>query len=429
MKRNLILVFCVLLGLSWFMAISEAINNPKKVEEHLAKASELEEQGIYVDAITEYESALEYQPNDVGIVIRMANAYLQTGSSKKFVSLCKNAAESNQKDSSALNCLMNYYSEKNDDVSAVKYLNEFTEKYPDNETAQKWLIQFKGSYKELFCNYEELSRICNNSMVIKMEEKYGLADGMGTELLSPEYDEVHPFSADELALVLKDGAYIYVDKDEQTRLVADVSYKNLGMMSSDRTIAAVNGKYGYLDEELQPITEFSWDNLSLISDGIGAGQLNGKWALISKNGKVKTEYLYEDVIIDEDGFCSGQKRIFVKEQGKYHLIDKKGKSIGELEFDNARCFSKEGCAAVCKDGKWGFVNSEGDLIIGYQYEDAQSFHNGFAAVCKEGKWGYIDEDGNLVVEPQFELVTPISDIGTAAVKLDEWILIQLNIFR
>lgn len=67
MKKNLILIFCVLLGLAWFTAISDAINNPKKAQEHLAKARELESQGIYVDAITEYEEALEYWPQDVEI--------------------------------------------------------------------------------------------------------------------------------------------------------------------------------------------------------------------------------------------------------------------------------------------------------------------------------------------------------------------------
>ena len=62
MRRNLILIFCVLLGLSWYTAISEAVNNPKKVQEHLARAAELEAQGIYVDAVAEYEEALSYQP-------------------------------------------------------------------------------------------------------------------------------------------------------------------------------------------------------------------------------------------------------------------------------------------------------------------------------------------------------------------------------
>ena len=429
MKRNLIVIFSLLLGLSWYTAISGAINNPKKIEEHLARAAELEAQGIYVDAVTEYEGALEYRPGDVEISLKMANAYLQMGNSRKFISICKSAAEANQENAQALDCLMNYYIEENNEASAVKYLSEFTEKYPNNENAWKWLTQLKGSHIELYCNYEELSAIYGGSMVIGQAGKYGLADSLGNEVLGAEYEEVHPFSGDGLALVYKDGKYLYVDEDGQTRLVADTAYTNLGMMSSDRTVATVDGKYGYLDEALQPVTEFIWDDLTLISDSIGACQLNGKWALVNKNGKTKTEYIYEDVIVDENGFCSGQKCIFVKEGGKYHLVDKKGENIGELTFDNAHCFSGDGYAAVCENGKWGFVNSKGELEIEYLYDDAQSFSNGFAAVRTGEKWGYVDEGGNLVIEPCFEVATPVSEAGTAAVKSEKWELIQLNVFR
>ncbi len=429
MRRNLILVFCVLLGLSWFTAISEAVNNPKKVQEHLTRAAEMEAKGIYVDAVTEYESALSYQPDDVEISLKMAEAQLKTGNSKKFVNICKSVAESNQKDASAMNRLMEYYTEKNDEASAVKYLSEFTEEYPKNENAESWLVRLKGSYEELFLNYEEPGAIVNNSMVVSREGKYGLADGLGAELLETEYEEVHPYSEDDMALILRDGVYVYIDRDAQTRLVPDTSYRNLGMMSSGRTVAAVNGKYGLLDENLQPLTEFAWDELTQISDSAGACALNGKWALINKSGKARTDYVYEDVIRDEYGFCVGQKRIFVKENEIYHLVDKKGSPVGDLTFDDAHIFPEEGYAAVCKDGKWGFVDAKGKLMIEYQYEDAQSFSHGFAAVCVDGKWGYIDEYNHQIVEPKFDVVTPISEAGSASVKQGEWMLIQLELFR
>ena len=62
MKRNIILILVVLLGLSWYTAVSETINNPKKKEAHLEKAEKLE------------------------------NAYLQSGDSGKFVSVCQGVA-------------------------------------------------------------------------------------------------------------------------------------------------------------------------------------------------------------------------------------------------------------------------------------------------------------------------------------------------
>lgn len=428
MKKNLILVFCVLLELSWFMAVSETVNNPKKMREHLENAAELEAQGIFVDAVAEYEKALEYQPGNVEICLKMAQAYLQMGKGKKFISICKETAEANQEDVSALDCLMEYYMEQNSKASAVKYLQDFTDRYPKNENAARWLAQLKGSYREISCSYEDIVRIHKGSMAVVRDGRYGVADALGAEILEPEYDEAYPFSRDGLALVSRDGRYIYVDRDGQTRLVVDGVYSSPGMMSSERTVASVDGKYGYLDGKLQPVTEFIWDDLTLISNSVGACRMGGKWALINKSGEVRTEYVYEDVIVDEYGFCAGQGRIFVREQGKYHLIDRNGEGVGELTFDDARLFPEEGYAAVCSDGKWGFLDKDGKLVIDFQYDLAQSFSHGFAAVCVDGKWGYVDEGGNMVIEPQFDAATAFSEAGTAAVKREKWKLIQLNIF-
>lgn len=429
MKRNLIIVFCVLLGLSWYMAISEVVGNPKKAAQHVETAMSYEVQGIYVDAIEEYEQALTYEPQNKEVLLKMANAYLNTGSSKKFISICKELAEANQKDPAALDSLMNYYIEKNSELSAVKYLNEFLEQYPKNEIAQNWLLKLKGSYKKLYAHYEELGNMTFDTMTIMRKELYGIADSMGEEILEPLYEEVHPYSEDDLALIRKDGSYLYVDKDGQTRLVPDPSIEALGMMASDRTVALKNGSYAYLDEKLSPVTEYVWEELTQIAEKTGAGKKSGKWALLNKKGEEKTDYIYEDVIRDENGFCSQKKRIFVKADGACFMVNTKGEVQGELTFEDAKAFSNGAYAAVCQNGKWGFVNTDGELVIDCQYEDARSFSNGFAAVCQDGKWGYIDENAYMAIEPQFEAAGDLSSEGTAAVFSDEWTLIQLNIFQ
>lgn len=152
--------------------------------------------------------------------------------------------------------------------------------------------------------------------------------------------------------------------------------------------------------------------------------------MLNRNGKERTEYIYDDVIMDAYGFCFRQGVAFVKENGAYHLVDRKGKQIGEQTFENAKPFSESGYAAVCQNGKWGYADSKGELIIACQYEDAESFENGFAAVCTDKTWGYIDETGNQVIKPQYEAVTAMSDQGTAAaLQGGKWTLIQLDIFK
>lgn len=61
---------------------------------------------------------------------------------------------------------------------------------------------------------------------------------------------------------------------------------------------------------------------------------------------------------------------------------------------------------IQKDGKWGFINSEGRIAIDPQFSSAGSFSEGLAPVrvgsYQEGKDGYIDTSGRIVIRPQFD---------------------------
>jgi hypothetical protein len=51
---------------------------------------------------------------------------------------------------------------------------------------------------------------------------------------------------------------------------------------------------------------------------------------------------------------------------------------------------------------WGFINTEGNLVIKAEYDDAGPFSEGLAAVNKNGKWGFIDKEGKTVIEPVYK---------------------------
>ena len=56
-----------------------------------------------------------------------------------------------------------------------------------------------------------------------------------------------------------------------------------------------------------------------------------------------------------------------------------------------------------KKGKFGYINSKGDLEINYQFEDAFPFNdNGLAVVYDGKKYGWINTDGKYVCNPQFK---------------------------
>lgn len=58
----------------------------------------------------------------------------------------------------------------------------------------------------------------------------------------------------------------------------------------------------------------------------------------------------------------------------------------------------EGLSAVrTKDGKWGYVNKQGKIVIQPQYQMADWFVGGLARVRKDGQWGLIDKTGKVVI--------------------------------
>ena len=117
----------------------------------------------------------------------------------------------------------------------------------------------------------------------------------------------------------------------------------------------------------------------------------------------------------------------MKKADGYYLVDDKGKKIGKQKYEDARLFLEaDGYAAVKVDGKWGFVDKTGKMVIEPQFADAHSFANGYAAIKKNGKWGFIDENGEIVIRAQFEDARDFNDKGNVFVKDGtQWRLLEL----
>ena len=99
-------------------------------------------------------------------------------------------------------------------------------------------------------------------------------------------------------------------------------------------------------------------------------------------------------------------------------------------FDNAGDFS-DGCAVVQLDQKDYFINNlfsgKQDLItVGFSW--TRGFSEGLAAVEINGKWGYVNTNGEMVISPEYYEACSFKD-GLARVKtsdsdLDGWTYIN-----
>lgn len=75
-----------------------------------------------------------------------------------------------------------------------------------------------------------------------------------------------------------------------------------------------------------------------------------------------------------------------------------------VRIEGAHAFS-EGLAAVKTGGRWGYVDTAGNLSIPAVYDEAGDFVDGCAVVRHERLYGLIDGRGEYVLPPRFEAVT------------------------
>lgn len=105
----------------------------------------------------------------------------------------------------------------------------------------------------------------------------------------------------------------------------------------------------------------------------------------------------------------------VEQNGRWGYIDRSGQVVIPTQLEAADDFS-EGLAAVEMGGKWGFVDESGRLVIEPRFSGAYGFSEGLARVQvggdryrMYGKWGFIDKTGRFVIEPQYDELSAVGD--------------------
>jgi hypothetical protein len=115
-----------------------------------------------------------------------------------------------------------------------------------------------------------------------------------------------------------------------------------------------------------------------------------------------------DMDIPDENFICDQK------DGKWGFIDKKGNILIPFEYSEVNDFC-EGLARVELDGKWGFIDKMGKIIVPIEYEVANDFSEGFACLELEGKLGFVDISGEIIISFEYEDAHDFS-YGFASVK-------------
>lgn len=130
-----------------------------------------------------------------------------------------------------------------------------------------------------------------------------------------------------------------------------------------------------------------------------------------------------------------------KKDNKWGFIDINGQLVIPAQFDSARDFS-EGLAGVCIgpcefvknnpkeefsmdrtfQGKYGFIDASGKMVINPRFSVAGNFHRGLAYASTAGyklsgnkalQYGYINKQGTFAIPEQFQTAGDFDETGVA----------------
>ena len=232
------------------------------------------------------------------------------------------------------------------------------------------LIDRAGNYV-IKPKFQEIHPLNDEVYIVKIDDKWGVIDSGGDYLIEPSFDRLEYVGENRLR-VWKNGKYGFMDLAGRYLLKPQNSFTNLCTFQ-DRLIQIWDDEYkcGFMDLEGNIIITPRFDYASDFINGFAIAGIDRKRGLINKYGEFLVEPIYDEI---ENGFSCDR-------------------------------------ALVKKDGRFGYVDREGNPIIGIQFEAASVFQNGLVRVKINDKWGLIDIEGNWKTEPKFDDIYEIKVDG------------------
>ena len=281
-----------------------------------------------------------------------------------------------------------------------------------------------------------------SSMIVNKNGKYGFYKNNGDEILDAIYTEY------SLA-----GNYISVKKDD-TMMLYDIhgnlintnNYKSIIETSNPSYFIATDESnyYSIISKDIQiqdnytNIT-YAFDNFFVFTTEEGkSGVLNiysgievepeydyiivleGAKALEARKGNKVDIYSekFEKVLTMEDAIVEKVSdeyfSIYSKTEKQY--INNTGNLVENTEvYKDLKLYSYQ-----ADDGKWGFINSQGTVVVDCKYDRVTELNEyGFAGICQDERWGVIDSSGNVIVVPSYEIETYYEPSFIGKYLLDE----------
>lgn len=293
-------------------------------------------------------------------------------------------------------------------------------------------IEGKVVIKPEYADILQLGEDNKSGYIVKNDNgKYGIVDYSDTPVLQCEYDAVSQIYGNDMYVVTKSGKQILVNKDGTEAIKNNSNYNSIEEVLKTKEAGVIikkGEKYGVINLDGETIVEPNYEDLKEAKPGILICKKNEKYGIIDleNNEKISAQYTnitYQEssdmYIAEKDNFesdiidsnfnieISGMLIDFNQEEGYIKIKNQDDVKYYNFKFEekqDTEIFANHTLFLKKKNGKYGFVDKQGNVVVDYQYDDATEQNDyGFAGIKKDGKWGSIDSKGTIVQEPTYDL--------------------------
>lgn len=270
----------------------------------------------------------------------------------------------------------------------------------------------------------------NRVFVIEKSKKFGIANLEGEVIVPVQYNEID-ITGIYLYARNEQGTTVYNSKGTQVNIDVNVAILDTTNEKYKIRINNQDGtKYGVINKEGKQLIEEKYNYMEYLHNNYFiVSNENGKLGVLDDKGSIKVEMNHNSLQRIQDTnliqatlsenkiteiYSQSIEKICEMENAMIEVEDKYIKVYNESE---TKYFSKEGkelkntevyttnkLFVAEKDGKYGFVDKNGNIVVDYKYDRANEFNiYGFATVRKDEKWGAINEQGKEVAAPIYEI--------------------------
>lgn len=271
-------------------------------------------------------------------------------------------------------------------------------------------------------DFEECCPFHEGVAGVRKHNKWGYINSQGEVSIPFIFDDVTDFSGSH-AVVMKNGKLGFINQQGNTIIPFEYESLNGFMVKEgfqgqpyiwsdemntfgDLIIAEKDLQWGILNRQGTIVLPFEYDGIMKITNDLYFASKNGKHGIIDNYGNIVVPFKY-DYLVNEFSVD-----VFVaKNNEEFDLLDKQGRVI--LQFNNKGIHNYysnldfvDGFSIIAKhdgDGvKFGFIDRHGEIVIPIQYDHLANFSGGIAMANKDGKWGAIDKQGNIITPFEIE---------------------------